>query len=93
MVIVDDFFIFTWVILLSGKSKAFEQANAIFKRIQIEKGYCIKRIGSDNGKEFENAKFSDFCDENSITKEFSAPITPQQNKLVERKNRVIQEMA
>jgi len=74
MVIVDDFSIFTWVILLGGKSKAFEQANALFKRIQIQKGYCIKRIRSDHGKEFQNAKFSDFCDENSNTQEFSTPI-------------------
>ena len=34
-----------------------------------------------------------FCSEAGITQEFSAPITPQQNGVVERKNRVIQEMA
>ena len=44
------------------------------------------------GKEFENAKFEAFCNEHGIKKEFSAPKTPQQNGVVERKNRVIQEM-
>ena len=34
-----------------------------------------------------------FCTRSSISQEFSAPITPQQNGVVERKNRVIQEMA
>ena len=34
-----------------------------------------------------------FCIRSSISQEFSAPITPQQNGVVERKNRVIQEMA
>ena len=34
-----------------------------------------------------------FCSEAGITQEFSAPITPQQNGVVERKNRVIREMA
>ena len=34
-----------------------------------------------------------FCTRSSISQEFSAPITPQQNGLVEKKNRVIQEMA
>ena len=34
-----------------------------------------------------------FCTRSSISQEFSASITPQQNGVVERKNRVIQEMA
>ena len=43
--------------------------------------------------EFENARFESFCEKNGIKKEFSTPKTPQQNGVVERKNRVIQEMA
>ena len=34
-----------------------------------------------------------FCTRSGISQEFSTPITPQQNGVVERKNRVIQEMA
>ena len=34
-----------------------------------------------------------FCISSGISQEFSPPITPQQNGVVERKNRVIQEMA
>ena len=34
-----------------------------------------------------------FCTRSSISQELSTPITPQQNGVVERKNRVIQEMA
>ena len=34
-----------------------------------------------------------YCEKNGIKKEFSAPKTPQQNGVLERKNRVIQEMA
>ena len=34
-----------------------------------------------------------FCTRSGISQEFSAPITPQQNGVVERKNKVIQEMA
>ena len=34
-----------------------------------------------------------FCTRLGISQEFSAPITPQQNGVKERKNRVIQEMA
>ena len=34
-----------------------------------------------------------FCTRSGISQEFSTPITPQQNGVVERKNRVIQETA
>ena len=34
-----------------------------------------------------------FCPRSGISQEFSAPITPQQNAIAERKNMVIQEMA
>ena len=34
-----------------------------------------------------------FCTRSSISQEFSTPITPQQNGVVERKNKIIQEMA
>jgi hypothetical protein len=51
------------------------------------------RIRSDHGREFENSKFEEFCLSYGIKQEISSPITPQQNGVVERKNRVIQEMA
>ncbi|XP_070018311.1 uncharacterized protein [Nicotiana sylvestris] len=50
---------------------------------------CIR---SDHGTEFDNAKFDEFYNENGITHNFSAPRTPQQNGVVERKNRILEEM-
>jgi hypothetical protein len=38
-------------------------------------------------------RFEDFCHSHGIQQEFLSPITPQQNGVVERKNKVIQEMA
>ncbi|GAA0151454.1 hypothetical protein LIER_37292 [Lithospermum erythrorhizon] len=61
--------------------------------LQREKGLTITRIRSDHGNEFENSQFNDFCNLEGIKHEFSALITPQQNGIVERKNRTIQEMA
>ena len=62
------------------------------KKFQNEKGVAIVKIKSDHGKEYENAKFESFCEKNGI-KEFLAPKTPQQNRVVKKKNQVIQEMA
>ena len=74
------------------KSEACEKMEKLCKRLQNEKGVPIIKMRSDHGKEFENAKFEAFCNEHGIRKEFLAPKTPQQNGVVERKNRIIKEM-
>ena len=93
MIIVDDFSIYIWVEFLREKLEACEKLETLCKRLRNEKGVPIVKIRSDHGKEFENARFESFCENNGIKREFSAPKTPQQNGVVERKNRVIQEMA
>ena len=65
-------------------------------KIQNEKDSnikSIKRIRSDNGREFENAYFESYCNSLGISHEFSTPRTPQQNEVVKRKNKVLQKMA
>ena len=93
MVVVDDFSRYSWVEFLRKKSEACEKMETLYKRLQNKKGVPIVKIRSDHGKEFENAKFESFCNENGMKNEFSAPKTPQQNRVVKRKNCVIQEMA
>ena len=93
IVVVDDFTRYTWVILLRSKSDAPKHIKALCTRLQNEKNIKIDQIHSDHGKEFENSYMESFSLRFGISREFSAPITPQQNGVVERKNRVIQEMA
>ena len=78
---------------LREKSEACEKMEILCKRLQNKKRVPIVKIRSDHGKEFKNARFKFFCEKNGIKKDFSAPKTPPQNGVVERKNRVIQEMA
>jgi len=47
---------------------------------------------SDHGGEFENESFETFCTKHGIVHELSSPTTPQKNRVVERKNRSLQEM-
>ena len=92
-VIVDDYSRFSWVIFLANKSETLDVFIPFCKRIQNEKGYSITNIRSDHGTEFENLSFDTFCNENGFCHNFSAPRTPQQNGVVERKNRTLEEMA
>ena len=53
----------------------------------------IAKIRSDHGRKFEKTKLATFCNDQGTHQEFSSPKTPQQNRIVERKNRVVQEIA
>jgi len=59
--IVDDFSGYTWAIPLQEKSDAFEAAQHLFKKIQVEQNCQIMRIRSDHGRQFKNSKFEEFC--------------------------------
>ena len=62
--------------------------------LALENGYQtrLRSKRSDNGLEFVNSKFEEFCESRGITHEFSSPRTPQQNGVVERKNRALEHM-
>ncbi|KAK2451921.1 putative mitochondrial protein [Trifolium repens] len=92
-VVVDDYSRYTWVNFIREKSDAFDVFKELCIQIQREKGSNVVRIRSDHGREFENSKFNEFCSTEGIKHEYSSPITPQQNGIVERKNRMIQESA
>ena len=92
-VLVDDYSRFTWVCFFAHKNDAFKAFENFAKRVQKEKGFCISSIISDHGTKFENEFFKIFCNENGISHTFSSPRTPQQNRVVERKNRTLVEMA
>jgi hypothetical protein len=53
----------------------------------------IKNIRSDNRTEFKNSQIEGFLEEEGIKHEFSSSYTPQQNGVVERKNRTLLDKA
>ncbi|KAI0497222.1 hypothetical protein KFK09_020444 [Dendrobium nobile] len=92
-VIVDDYSRFTWTKFLSHKNGSFEEFKTFFTWIQKKLGCEILTIHSDHGGEFENKRFGNFCEDKGISHNFSAPRTPQQNGVAERKNRTLVEAA
>jgi transposase InsO family protein len=92
LVIVDDYSRFTWLFFLQAKSQTQETLKGFLRRAQNEFGLRIKKIRSDNVTEFKNSKIEGLLEE-GIKHEFSSPYTPQQNGVVERKNRTLLDMA
>jgi transposase InsO family protein len=93
LVIVDDYSRFTWMFFLQEKSQTQETLKGFLRRVQNEFGLRIKKIRSDNGTKFESSQIEGFLEDEGINHEFSSPYTPQQNGVVERKNRTLLDMA
>ena len=92
-VIVDYYSRYTWTYFLKHKNEYFRYFTKFCKLVQNEKGFMISSIRSDHGGEFQNHDFQEFCELNGYNHNFSTPRNPQQNGVVERKNRNLQEMA
>nr|GEV49966.1 retrovirus-related Pol polyprotein from transposon TNT 1-94 [Tanacetum cinerariifolium] len=88
---IYDFSRKTWVYFLK-KSQAFEAFKTFKAMVEKEKGLKIKSMRSDRGGEFLSKEFNKFCEDNGIRRFLTAPYSPKQNGVVERKNRTILNM-
>ena len=79
--------------VLRTKAETPDVLIVFFKMIQTKLNQFITRIISCHGTGFENTKVDEFCVENCISHNFLAPKTPQQNGVVERKNRTLVNIA
>ncbi|KAJ9556969.1 hypothetical protein OSB04_011583 [Centaurea solstitialis] len=93
LVLVDEYSRYTWLEFLRAKSGAADLIIAFIKWIQVLLGRQVKKLRSNNGTEFRNVKLQSFLKEVGITHNFSTVRTPQQNGVVERKNRTLVEAA
>nr|GFB47568.1 hypothetical protein [Tanacetum cinerariifolium] len=66
---------------------------SFIKKTQVNLQLQVQRVRSDNGTEFKKKTLAKFFDEVGITQQFSAARTPQQNGVVERRNRTLVEAA
>jgi hypothetical protein len=73
-------------IFLQDKSETQGTLKHFLRRAQNEFELKVKKIRSDNGSEFKNLQVEYYLEEEGIKHEFSAPDTPQQNSVVERRN-------
>ncbi|CAM9002570.1 unnamed protein product [Rhodiola kirilowii] len=91
MVIVDDYSRYTWTIFLDSKDQTYSEFEAWLNLMENMLNRKLTSIRTDNGTEFRNAQFLSLCREKGIDHNFSAPRTPQQNSVMERKNRTLED--
>ena len=61
--------------------------------VEKQSGHQTIKLRSNNGGEYVNNRFTTLCIEQGIEKQHTDPYTPQQNGVVEQKNRTLKEMA
>ncbi|GJS31211.1 retrovirus-related pol polyprotein from transposon TNT 1-94 [Tanacetum coccineum] len=93
LVIVDDYSRFTWVKFLRSKDETPEFVINFLKQIQVGLNKTVRYIRTDNGTEFVNQVMSKYYEGVGIFHQKSVSITPQQNGVVERQNRILVEAA
>jgi len=93
LVVVDDFSRYTWTLFPHTKKEAYSEFKKLARKLQITCCSNIGAIRSDHGGKFQNEKFISFCNKLVISNNFSEPKTPQQNVVVERNNRSLEELA
>ncbi|KAL5810306.1 hypothetical protein ACOSQ4_026874 [Xanthoceras sorbifolium] len=90
---IDDSTRKVWVYFLKKKSEVFDTFRKWKAMVENETGLKIKRLRSDNGGEYRDSRFREFCANSGIKMEKTVPMTPQQNGVAERMNRTLNERA
>lgn len=79
-------------VLLKDKGDAFKKFKNFKIMVEREAKTSIKTLRTDRGGEFTSIKFQKFCEALGIQRHLTALYTPQQNGVVERRNKTLLEM-
>ncbi|GKE11535.1 retrovirus-related pol polyprotein from transposon TNT 1-94 [Tanacetum coccineum] len=93
LVIVDDYSRYTWTLFLRSKDETPEVLKDFLTMIQRNLQAPVISVRTDRGTEFLNKTLNAFFKEEGIEHQTSTPRTPEQNGVVERRNRTLVEAA
>jgi hypothetical protein len=76
-----------------GTNLTFAKFKLWKTEVENQTGKKVKCLRTDNGTEYTNDEFKDFCEQHGIKRHFTVRKIPQQNGVAERMNRSIAERA
>ena len=89
---IDDYSRYGYVYLMQRKSETFGKFKEFLAEAEKQLGKSLKTLRSDRGGEYLNNEFEDYLLEHGIVSQLTAPGTPQQNGVAERRNRTLLDM-
>ena len=75
-----------WVAMLCSKDRVADAIKEIKARAEVESGQKLGALRTDPGGEFTTHEFAEYCAGEGIHRQRTAPYSPQQNGVVERRN-------
>lgn len=90
---IDDFSRYIQTTMLRQRSDVLTAFKNFKKQVEKETGCVIKRLRTDNAKEYTSKEFKKFLENEGIAQQLTVEYTPQQNGVAERANRTLVEMA
>eukprot|EP00253_Pinus_taeda_P004980 PITA_04980 len=90
---IDDYSRMVWIGIMKHIDEAFEKFKSFKSLVDNESDRKIKCLRANRGGKFTSNEFFDYYEEHGIRREFSTARTPQQNGIVERRNKMVQKMA
>ena len=89
--LTDDFSRAGWIFTLKDKGQTAKEIIEWVKAVEVEFGTRVKAFQTDRGTEFTASKLQDFFRAKGIKHRKTAPYSPQENGVSERRNRTMQE--
>jgi hypothetical protein len=89
---IDDHIRKVWVYFMKHKGEVFQHFLNFKAMVEKEKGVSIKCLRFDGRGEHFSNEFSEYLKEHGIQRKCSCSYSPQQNGVVERKNKQITEI-
>ncbi|WVZ91404.1 hypothetical protein U9M48_037581 [Paspalum notatum var. saurae] len=89
LLLVDDASRYMWVMLVSQKSEAAAEIIKFQAGVEVESGRKLRALRTDRGGEFTAVTFGEYCARQGVKRQLTAPYTPQQNGVVERRNQSV----
>ncbi|KAK3014360.1 hypothetical protein RJ639_009082 [Escallonia herrerae] len=90
---IDDFSRKVWVYFMKHKSEVFNMFKQWKARVENQTGKKLKYFRSDNGMEYKDEEFLQFCKDKGIIRHFLVKRFPEQNGVAKGMNKTLLERA
>ena len=90
--VTDDYSTYGFVYLMRQKFETFDKFREYKAETEKQLGVHIKQLRFDRGGEYLSGEFKFYLTQEEIVLQLSAPRTPQQNGVAERRNRTLLDM-
>jgi hypothetical protein len=89
LLLVDDLMRYMWLALLATKDEATTAIIRLWNGVESKSGCKLWTLRMDHGGEFTFGSFTTYCAELGLEHHLTAPYSPQQNSVIERRNQMI----